>query len=278
MMKSLACGFAYAVSTLIALSGCSSIAPSLATLQKADPAPQGYVWEPAGSGLYRTVPFAAESATTQADRANAYQALVELARKAMAHRTALQELEAKARASDDDAMYLLGALYALPQSKSQTFVSSPFTAVSWYRRSAQRGNVRAEVALMQADESGLGTPIDYVEAVALLHRLASQGDEGNLDAERLLAGLYEHGDLLVPRSPSVAHTWWRAAALHGDILAAYGLARLYQQGGDGVQPDQAKAAFWLSIVMKEARDRPRRSSSRPAQKIGVPPPVNDTAS
>jgi uncharacterized protein len=40
------------------------------------------------------------------------------------------------------------------------------TAVQWFRRAAERGDITSQYALGQAYETGVGAPLDYVAAMA----------------------------------------------------------------------------------------------------------------
>ena len=176
-MKTLACGFAYVVSSLIALSGCSSLAPSLATLQTADPAPQGYVWESIGSGLYKTVPATPDSSLSMDD--NKLAAAFEQLR--------IDQLEM------NDPSHLAKAIAVL-----NTIVAA-----------GNAGNMLAERKLAMAYQYGIVLPRSKPEALSWWQAAAEHGDLG---AESMMMRFYMvGGDGVKPDAQKAAY--WRQALL-----------------------------------------------------------------
>jgi len=79
-------------------------------------------------------------------------------------------------------------------------------AVQWYRRAAERGHDDAQYDLGFMIILGEGTRADATEGLRWLHLSAEQG---NIDAMRLLADLYEHGSYGAPQDATKAAQWQR---------------------------------------------------------------------
>ena len=139
------------ISGLMALSGCG-MAPTLSQVQSFNPAPQGYVWEPAGLGLYKTVPIAPGSVPTidhaklSADfkRMETYEFGFNGPPDLVKAAAVLREIVAAGDAGDVLAerklaiAYQLGA--GLPKSDAE--------ALSWWRAAAEHGDPNAESRMM----------------------------------------------------------------------------------------------------------------------------------
>lgn len=82
---------------------------------------------------------------------------------------------------------------------------------------------------------------DYAAAVSEWKPLAV-GDRGEADARYNLGHLYEKG-LGVPKDPTEALSWFRAAAEKGSVPARIKLGNMYRKG-EGVAEDFAEAAKW----------------------------------
>ncbi|MHB8847902.1 MAG: tetratricopeptide repeat protein [Burkholderiales bacterium] len=139
------------------LSGCAS-APSAAQVQAANPAPPGYVWEPAGFGLYRTVPKSltaagADAMATDAARIATQFKLMEAYERGgidgppdLAQAAAvLLQIVAAGDAGDVLAERKLAIAYqlgiGLPHSEAE--------ALSWWQAAAEHGDPTAEAAMMR---------------------------------------------------------------------------------------------------------------------------------
>lgn len=71
-------------------------------------------------------------------------------------------------------------------------------------------------------------------------------EQGNAEAQRKLAGLYEKGQG-VPQDYVQAASWYRKAAEQGDAIAQRSLGTLYQKG-QGVPQDYSEAYFWGAVA------------------------------
>lgn len=83
----------------------------------------------------------------------------------------------------------------------------------------------------------------YGVAFTEWRRLAEQGD---VDAQVALAGLYEAG-LGVRRDDRRAAHWYRTAAERGHIIARLNIGDFYSRGR-GVELDRVKAWYWLDLA------------------------------
>lgn len=150
----------------------------------------------------------------------------------MAHdANALKALHDTAAAGDADAQCGLGRQYELglgvPQNNKQ--------AVFWLQKSAEQGNVNAEVELGVVFDK----MHDYAQALICYRKAAEQG---NARAEYNLGIAYADGES-VPKDLAQANAWFRKAADEGDALAQLNLAVNYEQG-IGVPQDSRQAADW----------------------------------
>ena len=221
----------------VLLSACS-LSPSPSQISTTNPPPAGYVWRRSIFGLYRMVP---------ADIAK--KSLYSLAEMARTNTAAWRRLRARASGGDATAQYLVGAMYAMPPGSVHTVSFSPMRSLRWYIRSATKGDVHAELALIHIYRTGMVARINTAKAEFWLRRVALQGDQGDGFAERSLAERYQIG-VDVPQSDATALTWWRAAARRGDLDSEAEMARFYQIGGDGLQPNPARAIFWEDTIEK----------------------------
>ena len=75
-----------------------------------------------------------------------------------------------------------------------------------------------------------------------LDALRHAAEQGDVEAQMLLAGIYEEGELL-PQDYTQAALWFRRAAEQGDSHAQYTLGWIYEQGR-GLPRDDMQAAEW----------------------------------
>lgn len=107
--------------------------------------------------------------------------------------------------------------------------------------------------------TGSGDDVFVSHATRIEPWLQREADEGNPDAEVLVAGAYASGEL-VARDPVAANRWFRRAADHGHPGAQLALGRqLMVQGHDAAAaprlraaldryPDNGQVALWLYIT------------------------------
>ncbi|WP_123103449.1 SEL1-like repeat protein [Acidithiobacillus sulfuriphilus] len=144
------------ISGLMALSGCG-MAPTLSQVQSSNPAPQGYVWEPAGLGFYRTVPKPLAAAGADAMAADAARIAAQFKQMEAYERggidgppnfakaaAVLRQIVAAGNAGGVLSEQKLAIAYqwglGLPRSEAE--------ALSWWRAAAEHGNQLAEAMMM----------------------------------------------------------------------------------------------------------------------------------
>ena len=113
------------------------------------------------------------------------------------------------------------------------------TAVEWFQKAVERGNVKAATRLGIAYRLGWGVPMNSVEAMKWTQKAADQGDnraQGNFG----LGYLRGEG---VPKNPTLAATWYQKAADKGDAEAQCNLGVLYEHG-EGVLKAPMEAVKW----------------------------------
>ena len=127
---------------------------------------------------------------------------------------ALAELRARAEGGSAKAQELMATLYD-PFVTGGLFPKDAATAVQWYRKAADQGNVHAEAELGYFYLIGKGVPQDPAEA-ARWDRMAA--DRGDAAAQNNLGQLYENGQG-VPQDAAAALGWYRKAADQGNANA-----------------------------------------------------------
>ncbi|MGC8476541.1 MAG: tetratricopeptide repeat protein [Acetobacteraceae bacterium] len=229
------------------LGGCAA-APNRAQISAGNPPPAGYVWQRTAFGVYRMTPTAT--------CLGGHPRQTRLAVAARTDKSAFERLRTLARHGNPQAAFAVGALLAgsVPPGAPGTAAPAARRAVVWYRRAAREGSIRAEVALVYADQAGQGGPIDIAQANREFARLQSQAQHGNTKAEQALAALYQAGTFVAAPDPAMAFRWWQRAAGQGSQRAALMLYGFYTQGEKGtVAPNPAMAAYWRRKLLAEAR-------------------------
>lgn len=120
---------------------------------------------------------------------------------------------------------------------------------AWFRKAAEQGNAKAQVALGLIYESGEVVPQDYHQA-AIWYRKAA--DQGSADAQFSLAGLYLKGEG-VPQDLAEVARWTRKAAEQGNTQAQEAIGLSYVVG-KGVPIDYVEGYFWLDIAAAGSSD------------------------
>jgi TPR repeat protein len=113
-------------------------------------------------------------------------------------------------------------------------------AAGWYRKAAERGSAKSQVALGTLYCVGLGVPKNAEEAVHWFHESAVQG---NALAQFNLGAMYLRGEG-VPKDAAKAAEWTQKAANQGSADAQFSLGVLYS-AGQGVDKNQPKAVEWM---------------------------------
>lgn len=116
-------------------------------------------------------------------------------------------------------------------------------------RAAARKLVRAQLALGQWHEQGLGQPAgskpDLRQAA---HWWGLAAAQGSVDGQVQLATAYYLGRGLPQDMGQAAH-WYREAAKNGDVGAQYLIASMYESGL-GVDRDLRLARYWYDIAAR----------------------------
>ncbi len=147
----------------------------------------------------------------------------------------------------------LGLAYALGVGVEQDYEQ----AVFWYRKSAEQGDVKAQNNLGVMYDTGLGVEKDYVQAASWYRKAADQGDAF---AENNLGLMYDNGNG-VPQDYAQAMRWYRKAADQDDFYAMNNIGVLYAKG-NGVPQEYVTAYFWYFI----ARERGQYDTQKEATK------------
>ena len=114
---------------------------------------------------------------------------------------------------------------------------------------ADSGNVEAIFLMGTAHDEGLGTEIDYKQA---LHWYKAAAEEGHILAIHNVGNMYRDGrGVKVDRAEAAA--WWLQAAAAGDIIPALRLGEAYE-AGLGVPRNIEKAKFWYSKAAEAGND------------------------
>jgi TPR repeat protein len=191
---------------------------------------------------------------------------------------ALKSLQQRAAAGDADAQCGLGKQYefalGVPQDNQQAVLwlqksaeqgnviaqvelavvfdklQDYAQALIWYRKAAEKGHPRAEYNLGLAYQNGEGVPKDMAQAVAWYRKAA---DHGDVVAQTYLGAMYEHG-VGVPQDYPRAADWYRKAAETGLAEAQYGLGFLYLNGY-GVPKDFNQATNWMRKAAEQGETK-----------------------
>jgi len=113
------------------------------------------------------------------------------------------------------------------------------------RTLANSGDVEAIFLMGTAYDEGLGTEIDYAQALQW-YKIAAK--EGHILATHNVGNMYQDGRG-VPVDHTEATTWWLEAAKAGDVIPALRLGEAYE-AGQGVTRDIVQARYWYSKAAK----------------------------
>lgn len=173
--------------------------------------------------------------------------------------TATSEFTALAEGGDAKAQYYLGRIYALDWShtnmmsgKSGGQAADRNKSVSWYTKSAEQGELLAQIELANLYDNNLaGGSNPKQEAAKWFEKAAEQGDAG----AQYKIGLFYHNGLGVEKDFSQAAKWYRHAALQGHGSALEGLGILYRDG-EGVSANPVTAYKFFSLATARYRIDP----------------------
>ena len=126
-------------------------------------------------------------------------------------------------------------------------------AISFFKKSAEQGNAKAQDNLGAMYAHGLGVTQDYKQAMYWLQKSAAQGFA---EAQSNLGAMYARG-LGVTQDYKQAVSWYEKSAAQGFADAQHNLGVMYGKGL-GVTQDYIEAYKWHSIAsaygMEESRD------------------------
>jgi hypothetical protein len=158
--------------------------------------------------------------------------------------TSMTKLRAASWARNDAAMLAFGTVLA-----SDANPQHARDGLRWLERSADSGNVDAQLALGRAYFDGVaGTPPDYTRSRVWLERAAAHANASSADDEApspsaqaayRLASIHRNG-YGVPRNADTGLRWLETAARGGVPQAQFQLANIYRERGD-----EALALGWL---------------------------------
>ncbi|KAF9432370.1 hypothetical protein BGZ76_010900 [Entomortierella beljakovae] len=117
------------------------------------------------------------------------------------------------------------------------------TAVSWYRKAAERGYPKAQLAMGDAYEQGCGVEQSYSKASQWYLRAANQQQE---DAQFKLSELYRYGNGIL-KDKSMSLEWLYKAGRNGSTDAQFKLGQMYEDG-DRVCRDVTIAIDWYIMA------------------------------
>lgn len=117
------------------------------------------------------------------------------------------------------------------------------TALKLLQPLADQGNVEAQRELGGMYECDCGMDPDYTKAAKWFRKAADQGDTR---AQMQLGALYATG-YGVKKDPKETIKWWGKAAALGDSKAQYALGEMYKAGA-GVKQDNVQAYMWYSLA------------------------------
>ena len=157
------------------------------------------------------------------------------------YKTAYRKLTILARRGDDWAQMVIATMLS-----EGVYAGVPLDhakAVYWHRKSADQGNINAQVSLGASYYFGQGVQQDYAKASKWYRKAAEQG---NAEAQFNLGLLYAYGQG-VPKDYAKALKWYRKAAEQGGAVAQNNLGVLYMDG-KGVLQDSLIAFVWFNIA------------------------------
>lgn len=139
-----------------------------------------------------------------------------------------------AKAGDIPAQVRLGQAY---KDGSHGLAQNYTSAMSWFRRAAEKGDASAQFGMAQMYELDQSAFQYKATAKTWYHKAAEQG---HVDAQKSLGALY-----YMEKSGSYpqALEWYLKAAEQGDKNAQYNVGRMYNNG-QGTPQDNARAMEW----------------------------------
>jgi TPR repeat protein len=146
---------------------------------------------------------------------------------------------------DANAAYWLGRMFENGNRLEQDYIK----AAEWYRKSAAKGDMRAQTSLGLLYANGTGVPEDDKQAVSLFSQAASRGYPL---AENNLGYMYESGQG-VEQNLETAADWYQKAAEKGLALAQTNLAFLHINHTGMIDEQKAVKLFKRAAEQKLGR-------------------------
>ena len=122
--------------------------------------------------------------------------------------TAITSYKKLAEKGHATAQFYLGAMY----DKGQGTLQNTKEAIKWYTKAAEQGSARAQSGLGVMYNHGYGTPQDYRAAIKWYTKAAEQGVA---KAQNNLGAMYVEGKG-IPQDYVMVHMFWNIAAANGD--------------------------------------------------------------
>lgn len=171
----------------------------------------------------------------------------------------LPAMEAKAANGDADAMFRLGVAYQNGLDVQRSYG----TAMAWYRKAADAGDVRAmnNLGSELSDSSDRAT---CLEGVALLEKAALAGSS---DAMNNISSMYGTGSAL-PLDRTEQQRWLLRAGEAGNPYAMLFLGLAFETGRNGVVKDRAKAIYWYRKAAEHNDDWRREAALDALKSLG----------
>ena len=130
--------------------------------------------------------------------------------------------------------------------KSQTEKKEPRAgSVEWYQKSAEQGDIEAQIQLAKMYERGHKVAKNKHEAFKWYTKAAKQG---NVDAQFKLGCMYRNGNGVEVNKQNAIY-WYGLAASKGHVKAQYYLGYMYDVG-EGVTRNKLEAANWYRFADK----------------------------
>jgi hypothetical protein len=164
-----------------------------------------------------------------------------------------------AAAGDAEAQFSLAEAH---EEGNEGLSRSATEAAVWYRRAAEQGHLKAQLALAQLYNQGKGIEKDDRQA---LHWYVQAARQGEPQAQFYAAYKYFHGEGTAPNEAEAA-TWLKRGAEQGEINSQYVLGRVYELGR-GLPQDHQQAFVWYSLALSGSGDHVASALVRTRQRL-----------
>ena len=158
---------------------------------------------------------------------------------------AVEYLTRSAELGDVRAQLALGQAY----EDGSGIPRNPASAAEWYAKAAEQGDATAQYKMAQLLSAGAGVPRDMKRA---LDYLKAAAEKGVADAQSELGLQYLSGSW-EKRDARQAVRWLTSAAAQGVAVAQHALYRCYWDG-EGVERNEVEAVNWLRAAAQDGSD------------------------